>query len=68
MQPRFITPEMTVREAMELFPATRTILMRHRLNACCGGTHSIATAALARGLDPDELLGELRAAAGLSRA
>ena len=58
-----ITPEMPIREAMEKHPATRPIFMRHRLDVCCGGVHSIATAALARGLDPDLLLAELRAAA-----
>ena len=63
---RGIMPEMTVREVMDLFPATRSILMRHRLDVCCGGAHSVATAALARGLDPDRLLHELRAAAGFS--
>jgi iron-sulfur cluster repair protein YtfE (RIC family) len=58
-----IAPEMTIKEAMELYPATRAIFMRHRLDTCCGGVHSIVTAALAKGLDPDSLLAELRAAA-----
>ena len=59
-----ITPDMSIREAMEQFPATRPIFMRHRLDSCCGGSHTIAAAALARGLDPDQVLAEVRAAAG----
>ncbi len=58
-----IRPEMPIREAIERHPATRAVFLRHRLESCCGGIHSIATAALARGLDPDRLLDEVRAAA-----
>jgi iron-sulfur cluster repair protein YtfE (RIC family) len=58
-----ITPDMTIREAMELYPATRAVFGRHRLDLCCGGSHEIAVAALARGLDPDGLLAEVKAAA-----
>jgi iron-sulfur cluster repair protein YtfE (RIC family) len=58
-----ITSGMTVRDAIAAYPATRPIFARHRLESCCGGAHSIAAVALARGVDPDRLLGELRAAA-----
>lgn len=58
-----ITPDMPIREAMQRHPATRPIFLRHRLDSCCGGIHTIVTAALARGLDPDRLLAEVRAAA-----
>lgn len=61
-----ISPEMTIREAIDRYPGTRAVFMRHRLDACCGGMHSIAVAALARGLDPDRLLDEVRTAAGLA--
>ncbi len=63
-----ITPETPIREAIRSHPATRPIFMRHRLESCCGGIHSIAAAALARGLDPDRLLEELRAAAASESA
>ena len=55
--------ETAIRDAIERHPATREIFLRHRLETCCGGIHSIATAALARGLDPDVFLAELRLAA-----
>jgi iron-sulfur cluster repair protein YtfE (RIC family) len=58
-----ITPDMAIRDAMLKHPATRAIFLRHKLDTCCGGAHSIATAALARGLDPDLFLAEVRAAA-----
>jgi iron-sulfur cluster repair protein YtfE (RIC family) len=57
---------MTIREAIDRYPGTRAVFMRHRLDACCGGMHSIAVAALARGLDPDRLMAEVRTAAGLA--
>ena len=58
-----IDPNMTIRDAIARFPATRVVFTRHRLDACCGGAHSIAAAALAKGLDPDKLLAEVREAA-----
>jgi iron-sulfur cluster repair protein YtfE (RIC family) len=61
-----ITPDMTIREAMELCPATRAVFARHRLDTCCGGGHAIAVAALARGLDPDRFLREVRDAVGVA--
>jgi iron-sulfur cluster repair protein YtfE (RIC family) len=63
MTPDGIRPEATIREVIACYPATRAVFARHRLDACCGGSHSIATAALARGLDPDGVLAEVRAAA-----
>ena len=61
-----ISPEMTIREAMARYPGTRAVFTRHRLDLCCGGMHSIAVAALAKGLDPDRLMEEVRTAAGLA--
>lgn len=61
-----ISPDMTIRDAMARYPATRPVFSRHRLDLCCGGIHTIAVAALARGLDPDRLMAEVRAAAGLA--
>ncbi|MDE2039768.1 MAG: DUF542 domain-containing protein [Elusimicrobia bacterium] len=57
-----ITSDMTIRDVIERFPATRKVFFRHRLEACCGGAHSIAVAAVARGIDPDHLISEIRRA------
>lgn len=66
MTPSALSPQMTIRDAMERFPTTRAVFSRHRLDLCCGGAHSIIVAALARGLDPDLLMAEVRQAAGLA--
>ena len=63
MSPDEIRPDMEIRQVMTHFPKTRAIFVRHGLDACCGGMHSIAVAALARGLDPDSVMAEIRAAA-----
>jgi regulator of cell morphogenesis and NO signaling len=60
---RKITSDMEIRDVMARYPGTRAVFARHRLDACCGGAHAIAVAALARGLDPDQILAEVRAAA-----
>ena len=54
---------MRIRDVIEAFPSTRIVFVRHGLEACCGGSHTIAAAALARGLDPDAVLSEVREAA-----
>lgn len=56
--------ELTVKETLERWPETNPILLAYGLDTCCGGAHSIAKAAAAHGVDPDNLLAELRAAAG----
>ena len=66
MKLNILSPEMTIRDAMERFPGTRAVFSRHRLDLCCGGAHTIVVAALARGLDPDTLMAEVRQAAGLA--
>lgn len=63
MSPDDIRSDMEIRDVIARFPATQPIFARHRLDSCCGGVHSIAVAALARGLDPDRIMAELRAAA-----
>ena len=55
--------ELTVRETMERWPATRAVLVARGLDLCCGGVHPVAMAARAHGVDPDVLIAELRAAA-----
>lgn len=55
--------EQTVKEVLELHPATREIFVRHGLDRCCGGAHPIAMAAEAHGVNAEELLAELNQAA-----
>lgn len=55
--------ELTVIETIELWPATRAVLVARGLDLCCGGVHPVGMAARAHGVDPEELLAELRAAA-----
>jgi len=43
-------------------PASAAVLQRHRIDFCCHGHRSLAEAARQQGLDPDELLREIRAA------
>lgn len=59
-----LSPLTEIRDAIARYPATLPVFRRHRLDRCCAGAHSIATAALARGLDPEEIMNELRHAAG----
>lgn len=57
-----IEPDSPIREVIAAYPSTRAVFSRHKLDACCGGIHTVAVAALARGLDPDRVLEEIRAA------
>ena len=57
------SPELTVRETIERWPATRAVLASRGLDLCCGGVHPVAMAARAHGLDLAILLSELRVAA-----
>jgi len=43
-------------------PASAAVLQRHRIDFCCHGHRSLAEAARQRGLDPEALLQEIRAA------
>lgn len=56
------TLELSVKETLERWPATREVLVSRGLDLCCGGVHSVATAARAHGVNPEILLAELRAA------
>lgn len=58
-----IRSDQTVKEVLELHPATREVFVRHGLDLCCGGVHPIAMAAEAHGLDAGKLLTELNEAA-----
>jgi len=58
-----ITGESTVAEVYEAHPAATPILAEHGLDICCGGGHTIEFAARAHGLEPEELVAALQAAA-----
>ena len=63
MQTATLTPETTVNEAAARFPATLRVFGAHGIDSCCGGARPLAEVAERHGLDLDELLAELRAAA-----
>jgi hypothetical protein len=57
-----IEDAMPVKEVVRLFPATLPVFAAYGLDACCGGVHPVREAAQHKGLDPERLLAELRAA------
>jgi uncharacterized protein (DUF2249 family) len=58
-----ITGESTVAEVYDRHPAAAPILAEHGLDLCCGGGHTLEFAARAHGLEPEELVAALQAAA-----
>jgi regulator of cell morphogenesis and NO signaling len=58
-----ITPETTVAEIATDVPATIRIFEHHHIDYCCGGKVPLARACSARGLNVEEVLTDLRAAA-----
>ncbi len=62
MSSQDLRSDMRIRDVMARFPATHAVFARHRMG-CCEGTHTIAVAALARGLDPDLVMAEVLQAA-----
>ena len=63
-----ITRDSLVADVATGMPATVRIFQQHQIDFCCGGKRPIAEACAERGLDPDVLLGELRASETLSNA
>ncbi len=57
------SPELSVSETIQRWPATRAVLASRGLDLCCGGVHSVEMAARAHGVDLTILLDELCAAA-----
>ena len=58
-----ITGESTVADVHQRHPAAAPILAEHGLDLCCGGGHTLEFAAQAHGLEPEELVAALQAAA-----
>jgi iron-sulfur cluster repair protein YtfE (RIC family) len=61
MNPRTITPDMTVASVAESCPGARAVLAREGIDLCCGGQRSLEFVARAHGLDLRVLLAELEA-------
>jgi regulator of cell morphogenesis and NO signaling len=55
-----LAPEWTVNDAIAHFPATIAVFNRLGIDACCGGSATIAEAAIRDGVDPVVLLAALR--------
>jgi iron-sulfur cluster repair protein YtfE (RIC family) len=64
VEPRAITPDMTINTVVQQYPATLGAFNARGLDTCCGGPLTIADAAGRHGLDLAELLAALEAAAG----
>ena len=58
-----IVPSTTVGQVVERHPATAPVFGAHGLDLCCGGGKTLEFAARAHGVDLDQLLQELQAAA-----
>jgi len=57
------TLEMTVNEVIRRIPASVALFSRYGIDACCGGSLTVEEAARRHGVDPDELLDQVRKAA-----
>ena len=58
----YIDPNRSVAAVVLEHPQTAAVFERHHIAYCCGGSTSVADASFLRGLDLDELLGELESA------
>jgi regulator of cell morphogenesis and NO signaling len=58
-----ITGDMIINEVIARYPWTLPVFHRFSVDSCCGGAQTVAFAAQSQGLDVDELIGELEAAA-----
>lgn len=58
-----LTPESTVAEIATATPATIAVFQQLHIDFCCGGKIPLAQACRTRGLDVEDVLAELRAAA-----
>ncbi|MBF0170365.1 MAG: DUF542 domain-containing protein [Nitrospinae bacterium] len=58
-----ITGEMTINDVIRRHPATMAVFNKYRVDSCCGGAQSVATAAAVGGADLPALLRDLNALA-----
>ncbi len=54
-----IPSDITVNDAVRLWPEAVGVFNRHGIDACCGGASSIREAAVRDGADPDRVVAEL---------
>jgi iron-sulfur cluster repair protein YtfE (RIC family) len=59
-----IGPEMQVNRIIQLFPGTLPVFHAAGIDSCCGGALPVEEAARRHGFEPEQLLAELRRAAG----
>lgn len=60
-----ISPETRLADLAQRGPAFLAVIGRHGMDACCGGALTVAQAAAAHRVPLEDLLRELRAAAGM---
>ena len=60
-----ITADSRLADLAQRGPALLAVIGRHGMDACCGGALTVAQAAAAHRVPLEELLQELRAAAGM---
>jgi regulator of cell morphogenesis and NO signaling len=63
-----ISPDTEIAQIAATEPATIKVFQQHQIDFCCGGRIPLAEACAHQGLDPDVLLGELRAVGQASDA
>ncbi len=54
-----ITENMTINEVIKLHPGTMKVFSKHKVDSCCGGAQSIATASAVAGADVRQVVEEL---------
>jgi regulator of cell morphogenesis and NO signaling len=59
-----VPPGTTINDMIRLYPETVRVFHAYGLDACCGGGLPVVEAATRHGLDVEELLAALAAAAG----
>ena len=57
-----ITASQTIASVVAAHSETAEVFQRHRIDFCCRGEHSVEVAARERGMEPDELVEQLRRA------
>lgn len=66
MEERKITGEMVINDVIRLYPWTLPVFHRLEVDSCCGGARTIAAMAREHGLNLEDVLAELMAAAEAS--
>lgn len=63
MSEKRITGEMVINDVIQRYPWTLPVFHRLDVDSCCGGARTVARMATDHGLDLEEVLAELEAAA-----